>query len=376
MQATFASLAPAPDALALRGHHDPRNTKTPSGVVPAVAFEPRNLYSEPTMTRPAPHWLDRVFEVLLSRPHIYADGWGTQDILHRVNEETEPFSERVEIHPDWEAARVKDGVEMRAGTFTSPALAEALPDEAKIGHVLSVRPAGAQDDLPTWVALAASGEQGFGRRLGLLAPLVREGRCAAIVLENPYYGARRPRRQRGAKVRTVADQFVMNIATIQEGLGLLAGLRARGTTHVGITGYSMGGHMAAYVASHDGGPLAVVPAATGLSAEPIYTQGALQRSIAWHRLGEPDEAKARLGALLRKVIETLPPLSADNPAILVAARNDGFVFPEQVEQLAARWPHAELRWVDGGHVTALVRRADVIRDAMRDAMARLTGSGT
>lgn len=316
------------------------------------------------------HWLDRVFEVLLSRPHIFADGWGAEDVLRRVREEVEPFAERTPIAPRFEAARTLDGVELLPGRFVSPAAGDALPPEAHTAHVLWIRPSGSAC-APTWVVLAASGEQGFGRRTRLLLPLVRAHGHAALLVENPYYGRRRPRGQRGAKVRTVADQFVMNATTIREGLALLDWLRREGHPHVGVSGYSMGGHMAAYVACHDRGPLAVVPAATGLSAEPIYTQGALQRSVAWHRLGDRAQAERELGALLRRITETLPELGPESPAILVAARRDGFVFPEQVERLAARWPHAELRWVEGGHVTALVRRAEVIRAAMRDAMARL-----
>lgn len=317
------------------------------------------------------HWLDRLFGVLMSRPRIFADGWGQQEVLRRVREDEAPFAARPRLDIQWKNAREVDGLFQRAGTYLSPDATTMMPPEVQTGHVLWLGPAGeTQEDLPAWVVLAASGEEGFARRRQLMAPLVRQG-CGALLVENPYYGLRRPKGQRGAKIRTVADQFIMNASTIREGLGLLDGLRRAGHPKVGITGYSMGGHMAAYAACHDGGRLAVVPAATGLSAEPIYTEGALSRSVAWPRLGGAPTAELELGALLRRITEALPPLSADNPAILVAARHDGFVFPEQVERLHALWPHSELRWVDGGHVTALVRRSDVIRDAMRDAMAQL-----
>jgi len=309
----------------------------------------------------------------MSWPPIFSDGWGEQDVLRRVLEDEAPFDGRAPLSITWGPQTIDKGMQRRLGTFQSSADA-AVPPEVQTGHVLWLRPeAAGTQAVPTWVVLAASGEQGFARRTQLMAPLVREG-CGALILENPYYGLRKPKGQRGAKIRTVSDQFIMNATTIREGLDLLDWLRAQGHKHVGITGYSMGGHMAAYAACHDAGPLAVVPAATGLSAEPIYTQGALQRSVAWPRLDDSPDAKAELGRLLRRITDALPDLSPHSPAILVAARRDGFVFPEQVERLHALWPHSELRWVDGGHVTALVRRADVIRCALRDAMQRLVGA--
>ncbi|MCB9647595.1 MAG: alpha/beta hydrolase family protein [Deltaproteobacteria bacterium] len=321
------------------------------------------------MTGTRHHWLDRFFAVALSRPRMFVDGWGDSEVLRRAAEDPDPLGEREgPLVVRWGDPEPLGRLWARTGAFESPIPSPPLPAAVRPAHALWVTATRDPGPRPTWVVLAASGEAGFKRRLQLVGPVVAEG-AGAVLLENPYYGLRRPAGQRGTKVRTVADQLLMNLATIREALALVDHLAAAGHTRLGLTGYSMGGHMAAYAACHAGRPLAVVPAATGLSAEPIYTEGALSRAVAWDRLGEAP--RARLGALLRRIVETLPPLHADSRAVLVAARRDGFVFPEQVEALHARWPGSELRWVEGGHVTALVRDAAHIRRAMFDAMARL-----
>ena len=74
------------------------------------------------------------------------------------------------------------------------------------------------------VHLAASGDQGFRVRLRFAAPLLARG-IGALVLENAFYGARRPANQLGPAVRSVSDLHLMGSATFQEGRVLLRWLR-------------------------------------------------------------------------------------------------------------------------------------------------------
>ncbi len=55
-------------------------------------------------------------------------------------------------------------------------------------------------------------------------------------------------------------------------------------------------------------------------------------------------------------------------AVIVGARHDAYVRPDQVLRLHAYWPNSRLRWFDGGHVAAYLRRAALV-EAMTDAMA-------
>jgi predicted alpha/beta hydrolase family esterase len=60
-------------------------------------------------------------------------------------------------------------------------------------------------------------------------------------------------------------------------------------------------------------------------------------------------------------------------AIVVACRRDGYVPGREASALHAHWPKSELRWVDAGHVSALITGRRFLRTAVRDAFARLPG---
>ena len=65
----------------------------------------------------------------------------------------------------------------------------------------------------------------------------------AVLLENPYYGSRKPREQTRSQLHHVSDLFVMGLALILECMLLLHWLEKQGLGPVGLTGISMGGHV-------------------------------------------------------------------------------------------------------------------------------------
>lgn len=83
------------------------------------------------------------------------------------------------------------------------------------------------NDVPVWVWLAGTGEQGMGTRRYASMPLVSEG-YAVLILESPYYGKRRPPWQKGSKLRCVSDLLSLGNASIEETLALLEWLRRAG----------------------------------------------------------------------------------------------------------------------------------------------------
>ena len=270
----------------------------------------------------------------------------------------------------WEPPTTRLGVRVERGTFLSPA-ADYLPPESHRGLIERWVP---RPDAPLCLVLPATAEEGFTRRRVFARWLASRG-IAAVLYEGPYYGARRPAGQRAALLRTVADQFAMNLATVVEAASLLRTFREAGHS-VGATGYSQGGMMAAFAAAASDFEVAVIPRGAALSAEPIFTSGALMHAMHWDVLaaeaGSFEAARSRFAAALAEVrLDRFGVLAAPHGAIVVASRHDGFVPAEDAEALHRHWVGSELRWVPAGHFTGLVLHHHVHRRAVLDAFARV-----
>jgi dienelactone hydrolase len=329
---------------------------------------------------PRAHWLDALSARLVRRgPRFFADGWGPSGVLEKLTRGPQGFAmpelSQVFLRPE----RVEGPFRVQDGRFPSPAAVGSLPPEAQEARFRLLLPKGAGARPPVVVLLAASGDEGFGMRRFLAASLVARG-VGALLLENPYYGSRRPRGQQGPAVRTVVDLLLMFRATAVEASALLGWLLARGHPKVGVSGYSMGGSLAAYAAAAFPLPVAVAPLAAADSAAPVFTEGVLSALPDWQALGRglgsgagaEDAARRRLAEVLGAAATTaLPPLSQPRRAVLVAARQDGFVPGSATLRLLQHWRGAELRYVPGGHVSAFVTGRAASTRAILDALERV-----
>lgn len=313
------------------------------------------------------HPLDLLFAYALPRTRFFADGWGDLELVER-----EPIVERLAAPPDPIALELTGETRGPLGTvrfarFDSPE--RRLPPCARTARVQLVLPPGAPRGAV--LLLAASGDEGFRFRARFAAPLVARG-IAALLLENPYYGARRPPDQQGAAVRSVSDLALMAWAAIREGRALLDWLRAEGFGPLAVSGYSMGGQMAAMIGAASPFPVAVAPLAPSASPASVFNVGLLRRWVelrALARDGELGVAQTRLRRVLARFdVRALP--KPKGPSILVAADRDGIVPPGDPRAIAAYWG-AELRWVPGGHVSAVLRHGHALRSAIVDALAAL-----
>lgn len=70
-------------------------------------------------------------------------------------------------------------------------------------------------------------------------PLLQQG-IGSIILENPYYGLRKPANQVRSSVHYVSDIFFMGACLIFECIVLLNWAETLGFGPLGITGISMG----------------------------------------------------------------------------------------------------------------------------------------
>ncbi len=261
------------------------------------------------------------------------------------------------------------------GEFVSPG--PELPRECRMAHVRLIAPAERAERVV--VLMAAWNDHGYRVRSRLARRLARHG-VASAILENPYFGVRRPGRD-GHPVATVSDFFVMGYAAAREGVALAAHLARNGgpglagAPVVGVSGYSMGGNISAFVASLSPVPVAAAPFAASHSPAPVFVEGAMRAAIDWEALGAGHEdPQRRLAEVLGELtVLRFPPAPHVRHAVLVAGRNDGYVPEEAVRLLHQHWPGSELRWTREGHASLRFLRLPTLVQAILDSFDRLEG---
>ncbi len=320
------------------------------------------------------HWGDRLYGRLSRGQGFFFEGWGDlSPWLGGALMERLKTPHRIEI--EWEPARRVGGASVRQGRFASPLEASLLPIESRAAHVLEIRPSGHPRG-PTCVHMAATGDEGFGRRLKTLATPLLEAGIGSIILENPYSGLRRPNGQRGVALARVSDLFAMGAASIMEGLALVDWLDRQGVRQIGVTGVSMGGQMAATVGALTPLPVALAPCIASHSAVPVFTEGMLSFGCDWEKLGathaSPRQAHEALRDLLEQTdLRQAPPPSPGVSVVQVAARRDAYVPQRCAHVIHRHFKGAELHWLDTGHVAGFVLHREAFIRAIRRAFERL-----
>jgi len=300
------------------------------------------------------------------RLRFFTDGWGDMSIINRA---ALPTDVPRPISIEWVSNITNEGLTTSVGVFESPA--EILPSHARHGAVTRIAPEDGADRMV--VLMAAWNEHDSRARFGIARRLARRG-IGSLVLENPYYGIRRPDDLDGQPIRTVADFFRMGIGAVMEGRGLLATIRGAGCIP-GVAGYSMGGNMSALVSSTMPYPVATAPLAASYSPSPVYLDGALRGGIAWEALGGESSAEPELRkALLSASVLDRPAPDHARHAVLVSARSDGYVPASTTKALHAHWPGSELRWISGGHATLLWFHKGALATAITDSFDRLVSA--
>lgn len=221
---------------------------------------------------------------------FFSKGWGDIKVYERLLEARKVVSDRtkcndlipshypVQLTKSW----TKDACHIAEGHFTSP-LAQyfpgLLPKESEKAHFQVIIPKQwpQRGRKPLCLHLAGTGDHHFWRRRNLMAkPLAKEYGIASILLENPFYGVRKPNNQVRSSLRHVVDLFIMGAALIVESLVLLHWGERQGYGPLGITGISMGGHMASLACTAWPKPLAIVPCLSWTTASCVFTQ------VKWH----------------------------------------------------------------------------------------------
>jgi hypothetical protein len=317
------------------------------------------------------HLLDLLFGLAARGPLFFSDGWGDRALCESMDPEVLSRKRIPAIDVKLGRSKRSLGGLLRDGSFVSPE--SRLPECARRARVKLLLPEGRLRGIA--VHLAASADQGFAARLRFASPLLARG-IGALVLENPYYGERRPPTQVRHAFRSVSDLHLMGAAVFQEGRALLRWLREeRRMPLVGVTGFSMGGQLSAMVGASMPFPCAVVPIAAPCSPDSVLRAGVLRHVAHWAALAaEGEDAEVARAALCQHLsrfsVTTLPAPVAPDAAIVVGTAGDGIVPPAEMRRIAAHWG-AELRWLDAGHVSAVLRHQGAMRQAIADAFDRL-----
>ncbi len=320
------------------------------------------------------HWLDAVSGRALARTppgkRVFRRGWGDPDAMEAYLEEsaaTVPIPDiPIEEGPEWQ----DDSLTARDLCFESPG--RFLPEASRLARARLVKGPGEPDRLV--VIMAAWNDHGYRGRRRLVRDLADRG-IASVMLEQPFYGERRTRSDEEQPITTVADFMWMGRSAVLEGRVLADHFRRRGH-RVGVTGYSMGGNMAGFLAATMPFPVAPALLAAPFSPGPPFLHGILQTTIDWEALGgDTPETRHRLSEALHSAsILRFPAPIHTQAAVLVAATRDGYVPTASVQAVHRHWPGSVVEWVNAGHGTLLWFNRERLVEAVVRAFDRLDGA--
>jgi len=315
------------------------------------------------------HPVDRAAGIALRNApksvHFFSEGWGDPALLEPPDLTTTPVPA---IHPAWITKEyAANGHLVRHGTYEAPGL--DLPDRSRRAGVLSIEPPHPHTRIV--VLMAAWNEHDPKVRIAI-GHLLAERNIASVIPENPFYGSRHPDPSFDQPIRTVADFMRMGIAAVTEGRGILTGLRGPGH-ELGISGYSMGGNVAAIISATSDFPIATAPLAASHSPGPVFLDGVLNHGVAWDALGGRAEAP-RLRAVLNSVsVLGVPAPPHAKEAVIVGGRTDGYIPESATQALADHWTGSQLWMLGGGHATLVWYRKAALADAIAASFDRMYG---
>ncbi len=301
-----------------------------------------------------------------SHERPFRDGWGDRGLidayLGRVATLPAPAEPPITAGP----FRRSRGRLIQDLAFESPA--EDLPDETRRARARFVTD---EHHPQRVVILMAQWNDHDARARSTIAGRLLDRGIASVIPVNPYYEDRRPVPNDPQPIATVADFGMMGRAAVLEGRTLAAHFAGAGY-QVGISGFSMGGNLASFVATALPFPVAAAPLAASHSPAPVFLDGIMRESIDWDALGgETAENERRLRAYLASAsILDHPPPEYLQASVLLAGTIDGFVPTSAVLAVHRHWPGSLMGWVNAGHSLLLWQRKNRLVDAIVESFDR------
>ncbi|XP_043063733.1 protein ABHD18 isoform X3 [Drosophila ficusphila] len=244
-----------------------------------------------------PSKLDSLYRrMLITR--FFEKGWGKPENLRRVFQFRKIISNREScfklVPRDYPVEITKKEISAEStlieGKFKTPLelhLPGVVPKESQQAHFQLLIPNKWKNEKhkPICIHLAGTGDHFFWRRRNFIAkPLLKDANIGSIILENPFYGLRKPNNQTRSNLHNVSDIFVMGGCLILECLVLFHWCERNGFGPLGVTGLSMGGKMASLAATNWPKPLVLVPCLSWSTASAVFTTGVMSQSINWDML--------------------------------------------------------------------------------------------
>ncbi|XP_060634936.2 protein ABHD18 [Anolis sagrei] len=228
---------------------------------------------------------------------LFIQGWGRPEDLKRIFEFRKLIGNREKcqnlVSRDYPVhinkVEEQSDCKILDGHFISPLahyVPDIIPSESVTARFQFIVPKRWNSKYrPVCIHLAGTGDHHFWRRRTLMArPMIKEACMASLLLENPYYGCRKPKDQIRSCLKNVSDLFVMGGALVLESAALLHWLEREGYGPLGMTGISMGGHMASLAVSNWPKPLPLVPCLSWSTASGVFTTGVLSKAVNWREL--------------------------------------------------------------------------------------------
>ncbi|XP_071609924.1 protein ABHD18 isoform X1 [Heliangelus exortis] len=240
--------------------------------------------------------LDILYRKLLLTK-LFIRGWGKPEDLKRIFEFRKLIGNREKcqtlVSKDYPVFidKVEEQSDCRIleGHFISPlahCVPGILPVESLVARFQFIIPRRWNSKhRPVCIHLAGTGDHHFWRRRTLMArPMIKEACMASLLLENPYYILLKPKDQLRSCLKNVSDLFVMGGALVLESAALLHWLEREGYGPLGMTGISMGGHMASLAVTNWPKPLPLIPCLSWSTASAVFTTGVLSKAVNWREL--------------------------------------------------------------------------------------------
>lgn len=327
-------------------------------------------------------WFDDVYFAIKHYPQnrsgnrFFRYGWGNMDAVNAVRDSflSKKCVDQIQVtwFHDW---RHDSGCYIRDGCFETPRYRQYIGKEVQAACFRAVMPSPSLKH-PICLHLATTGEEGFNVRFKTMAqPLVNQ-RIGTIMLEHPFMGVRRPSGRSTSRFHYFSELVLFGGIVVEEARALVTWLQTHEATQVGLFGISSGGHLAALAACELPSLDSVVPCLAPHSGVVAFTEGLLHRSCDWKVLGEeascsPEEARIIAKDYLTFTgVESLHPPAPTTKICAVSALHDRFVPRYSTEALLSHWPSAEVRWVHGGHVSAILFQIKKFRQAVIDMLGQ------
>ncbi|CAG0918712.1 unnamed protein product, partial [Notodromas monacha] len=285
--------------------------------------------------------LDQVYRTILLSKY-FTKGWGEPEVMKRLFRFRKIMSNRetcrhlVSHHYPISVKQVESNSDYKLfeGSFTSPFvrfMGDLMPVECHTAHFQMLLPTKWRNEnhKPVCIHLAGTGDHFFWRRRTLMArPLLRDSGIGSILVENPFYGSRKPKDYVRSNLHNVTDIFLMGGCLILECSALLHWCERNGFGPLGLTGISMGGHMASLAATNWPKPIALIPCLSGTSASGVFTQGVMSGAIDWSLLESQYCSSSEYREEIMQMIKT-----TSKDAAFVAGREFVQRFPEFSDNL-------------------------------------------